>query len=201
MSKKTFFLIIILLILTLILLAIALFRSETPSPQPSTTVPRYTPSPTEKPVGNTTLRLSPNPVYPTIGTNSATTVTVEIDTGVDRVTGVQLEIAYNPRVLTNMEIKPGDFFSNPTVLPVGGINTKTGRITFAVVPSKIGESRTGKGTVAILTFIPSINAGIEQTRIEILEKSKVSVPPRDSIKSVLRAFEGTTVILSSPSER
>ncbi|GIW61968.1 MAG: hypothetical protein KatS3mg089_0820 [Patescibacteria group bacterium] len=200
MSKKTFALIVILLILTIILLAIALFRSETPSSQPPT-ISRPTPSPTEKPVGNTTLRLSPNPVYPTIGTNSATTVAVEIDTGIDRVTGVQLEIAYDPRVLTNMEIKPGDFFSNPTVLPVGGINTKTGRITFAVVPSKIGESRTGKGTVALLTFIPSINAGVEQTRIEILEKSKVSVPPRDSIKSVLKSFEGTTVILSSPSAR
>ncbi len=201
MSKKTLALIVILLILTIILLALALFQSEKPSSQPSPKVIQQSPSPTEKPVGNTTLRLSPNPVYPTTGTNSATTVTVEIDTGTDRVTGVQLEIAYDPRVLTNMEIKPGDFFSNPTVLPVGGVNNRTGRITFALAPSKIGESRTGMGTVAILTFIPSTNAGVEQTRIEILEKSKVSVLPRDTIKSVLRSFEGTTVILSSSSAR
>jgi hypothetical protein len=195
MAKKTLALIVTLLVLTVVLLAVALYsNSATKQPaQQSKQNQAQSNQPTPTPFAHTVLSLSPNPVTPAAGSSSATTVNVTIDTQGDDVNAVQLEIAYDPSVLTNMTIKPGDFFANPNVLPVGGVDAKTGRITFAVAPSSLRESKRGQGTVAVLSFYPR-HTGASQTQIKILDKSLVT--SFGISRSVLKSSTGTTVKLS-----
>lgn len=201
MSKKTLSLIIILLILTIVLVLVAISTKDSSltlkDNSTSTTAVTKKPTPTIAPA-HTILSMSPNPVSPTgIGSKSASTVKVQIDTGGDSVTAVQLEIAYDPTLLTGMTIKPGDFFTEATVLPVGGINAKTGRITYAITSGSIKANKSGKGTVAILNFYPVRNSAVASTPITILEKSLVTAVGLGT-QSVLKQSTGTVVLLATP---
>ena len=172
MSRKTFALILTLLVLTIILVVVAI--TNKPSPMQTTRQSQQriaTPTPTPPVPGHTTLSLSPSPVTPLIG--APTIVNVIIDTGGDEVRSVQLEIAYDPKVLTGMTIRPGTFFTNPTVLPVGGVNQSTGRITYAIVPGSFKELQKGIGQVAQLSFYPR-QASTSSTAITVLDKSLVT---------------------------
>lgn len=193
MSKKTLALILTLLGLTILLVVIAVMtrtKTTTPAEDQSAQV-TATPTPV---VGNTVLSMTPNPVVTAMSGSSSATADVLIKTNGDLVTAVQLEIAYDPKALTNMKIIPGNFFSTPNVLPVGGVNASTGRITFMLVPSNIREAKNGEGTVATLSFTPNRSAGISQTPITILDKSLVSA--RGITNSVLKSFSGTVVTIS-----
>jgi len=199
MSKKTLSLIVILLILTIVLVFVAITTKDQSltSKNGSPTTPSEKPTPTLAP-GHTLLSMSPNPVYPTTtGSTSATTVAVTIDTDSDNVTAVQLEIAYDPTLLTGMTIKPGDFFTDATALPIGGINTKTGRITYAITSGSIKANKNGKGTVAILSFYPVRNTATLSTPITILEKSLATAVGHGT-QSVLKMSTGTVVMLGTP---
>lgn len=192
MSKKTIGLIVILLILTIVLVVVALMTRPTGTSNQQETSTAA--SPTPFPPGHTSLSLSPNPVYPSgVGSTSATTVDVLIDTGGDEVRSVQLEIAYDPLLITNVALQPGSFFENPSILPVGGVNQNTGRITYAIVPSSFSESKTGTGVVATLSFVPRLSAANPSTEIVLLDKSLVSGQARG--QNVLVKTANTTVTL------
>lgn len=197
MSKKTLSLILTLLVLTIILVWVAISANKTQDPRLSDSNGGTNVTPTKKIEGNTILSMSPNPSLPTTSSTSARTVNVNIDTKGDTITAVQLEIAYNPALLTNMTIKPGDFFESPLVLPVGGVNTKTGRITFQVTSGALGSIKSGTGTVATLSFYPVQQTGVLSTPITILEKSLVTGRRGTQTveTSLLKSFSGTTVNL------
>lgn len=190
MSRKTLGLIIVLLILTIILVFVAL---STKQQQSQTSPNNSTPSTTPTPVaGHTILSMSPNPVTALRGAPS--TVNIMIDTKGDSIRAVQLEVAYDPKALTNVTIKPGDFFPDAQTLPVGGVNQTTGRITFAVTPANLRDSKSGTGTVDTLTFYPAAGA-TTSTPITLLDKSLVTSPGLGA-QTVLRSVSGTTVIIS-----
>ncbi|HVZ58461.1 MAG TPA: cohesin domain-containing protein [Patescibacteria group bacterium] len=190
MPRKTLALILILLALTILLVVVSL---TTKQGVPTQAPVHPTATPTPLPPGHTSLMFSPSPV--TLTKNQQTQVNVMIDTGGDEVRSVELEIAYDPKVLTGMTIKPGTFFPNPTVLPVGGVNTTTGRITYAITPSAFKDSAKGKGIVATLSFYPVLNASSPSTQISILSKSLVSGNVRG--QNVLVKSSGTQVTLTS----
>lgn len=189
MSKKTLALIITLIILTIVLLVVA-FTTQNKQATPQT---QETVTPTPTPIGHTTLMLE-NSVTQTLGSTSASTVNVVIDTHGDQVTAVQLEIAYDPKVLINMRVTPGTFFATPQVLPVGGVNTQTGRITYMIAPTNIRETQTGTGVVAVLTFNPVRTTGVTETEITLLDKSNVAARGAFGT-SVLIERQGTKVIV------
>jgi hypothetical protein len=191
MSKKTLGLIIILLLLTIVLVFVAISTKQ----QPSTTTPSTPGKPTATPTpvtGHTTLMLSPNPVTASRGV--PTTVNVMIDSHGDSVRAVQLEIAYDPRAISNVTIKPGTFFPTPDVLPIGGVNQTTGRITFAVTEANSRDFKSGQGTVAVLTFYPT--GTVASTPLTLLDKSLVTSPGMGA-QSVLKSVMGTTVTVST----
>jgi hypothetical protein len=193
MSKKTLGLIIVLLILTIVLVFVALStkqqQSQTTTTPGATAKPSNTPTPV---AGHTILSMSPNPV--TAGRGVPSTVNVMIDTQGDSVRAIQLEIAYDPKALTNVTIKPGDFFPGAQALPVGGVNQTTGRITFAVTPANLRDAKSGKGTVATLTFYPTA-AAATSTAITLLDKSLVTSPGLGA-QTVLKSVSGTSVVIS-----
>ena len=118
---------------------------------------------------------------------------VRIQTGTNKVTGVQLEIKYSPALLTNVEIMPGDFFQNPTVL-IERIDTQEGVISYALGSEYEGIS--GEGIVVTLSFTPRGSFRGEAS-LEFLSKTAVSA--EDADKSVLREMSGLEFILGGES--
>ena len=189
MSKKTLGLIVILLFLTIILVFVAVStnqKSKTTPPNPTTTSASPTPV-----AGHTILSMSPNPVMAQRGV--PVTTDIFIDTQGDSVRAIQLEIAYDPKVLSNVTIKPGDFFPNAQTLPIGGVNQSTGRITFAVTPANLRDAKSGKGIAATLTFYVASSTATT-TPLTILDKSLVTSPGLGA-QSVLKSVSGTTIMI------
>lgn len=206
MSKRTLFLIFALFVITLVLLMMAIYQPTAPKTIPTPIV--------KEPVAQTTLSFGA-PIIAT--TSSAFTLNyflpINISTGKNRVTAVQLELQYDPAVLTNVAVVPDSFFANPNVL-LNQIDTKTGRISYAFGIGLSDQAVVGKGTVANLTF--SVRAGIpEKTAIIFLPKTLVM--DEEVVQSVLKASTNalftvgitptitpsiapsTTIINSSPS--
>lgn len=167
MSKRTLFLIFALFLITFVLLMMALYQPQAPKTAPIVSTP------TKEPVAQSMLSFG-NPVIAT--TSSTTTLNyslpVNITTGKNKVTAVQLELQYDPLVLTNVAVTPSSFFTDPIVL-LNQIDTKTGRISYAFGVPPAGQAVAGKGVVANLTF--STRAKIsERTAIIFLPKTLVT---------------------------
>lgn len=165
MSKRTLFLIFALFIITVVLLAITLYK---PSSQPSPII--IAP---KEPVEQTVLSFGN--LSSVISTSSSAlkySLPIDIATGNNKVTAVQLEMQYDPEILTNVSITPGVFFANPNAL-LNQIDIKTGRITYAFGIGLTEQGVLGIGTVATLNF--SVIAGApQQTSILFLPKTLVT---------------------------
>jgi len=143
MPKKTLIFIAVLAIITVTLLVFSLTLK-------TSTITQQKPTAVNKPVVNhaqSNLSLS----TPTISTTSAYTSNVEITTGNNKVTGVDIRLSYDPRVLTNVEIKPGTFFTNPIIL-YKKIDAAKALVSYTIAASTNQKSATGKGVVAIVSF-------------------------------------------------
>lgn len=187
MPRKTIALIVTLFIITVVLLFVAM-RSNAPKtqlpPQPITTE-----QPTLSPFVATTLSLSPNPVYLTA---SKGTADVEINTNTNEVTAVQLEIKYDPKVLTNVKVVQGPFFTQAIQL-LNVSDTKGGHVTYAIGITPSQNPLQGTGIVAKITFNKIPSATAQETQITIEPNSLVTSSGIDT--SVLKSTNSTSVIL------
>lgn len=167
MSKRTLFLIFALFIITFVLLAITLYN---PNLKP-TTIP-ITPTPKEE-IAQTVLSFG-NPVIATSSSVATLkySVPINISTGKNKVTAVQLELQYDPEILTNVAVTPSLFFNNPQVL-LNQIDIKTGRITYALGINLQDQVVMGEGVVAILNFEAKAGS-IQETSILFLPKTLVT---------------------------
>lgn len=198
MSKKTYFLVLILVVIATYLAYSAAFR---PASQKTPTSP---PTQVTIPVYQATLAFSPSPliISPTL-IQSPGSLDVVIDTGSKKATAVQLELSYDPKVLTNIELSPGTFFDNPIEL-IKTIDADNGRISYAVAISPNGTEKQGKGTVATIKFVANTQVA-KATQISFLPKTLVtaqgvstSILKSSSAGSIL--FQTTpTSILNNPS--
>lgn len=186
MSRKTLALLVSLLTITVVLLGLALNTSNKKmlqqNPQ-NTTVE----SPTPVVPVESVLMMDPNPAFATTGVN---TVNVNITTGSNEVSAVQLEVKYDPKVLTNVSIVPGTFFDTPQVLPLGVVDAKNGRVSTAIVPASAQGTKVGSGTVAVIKY--SVLPGATGTTLlEFMPKTLVTAKGVEP--SVLKAKTGTTI--------
>lgn len=183
MTRKTFGLIIILVIVTGFLLAIA---TNNPKPAPVTNAP-VKKLPVVTPVEHSSLSLSPNPL--SLSSPSAT-IDVNIDSGINDATAVQIELSYDPKMITITDIKPGSFFENPLVL-LKNINPQQGKLTYAVGISPSGNPKKGIGEVAVISFITNMTPG-QKTELKTLPKTMVTAS--GVAISVLKQATGATII-------
>lgn len=182
-AKKTYLLILVLALIVVGLLAVAFL----PKPgAPSNTISNSTPSPLQ-----TSLTIDSNPVQSKTNP-SKFTEEVAIDSGQNSVTAVQLELTYDPKALTNVDIVPGDFFTNPNVL-LKKIDPSTGRITYAIGVPLGQKGVTGKKNVAEISF--SIVLGYETKPISINFEPKTSVSAEGYAQSVAKSLTGSLFIL------
>ena len=186
MSKKTIALIIILFLISGGLLYLA-FWSKNGIPtfgSPLIVDGPVTPEPT--PVAHTTLSLSPSTL---IIASSSGSLNLVIDTSINNATAVQVELAYDPKAITTIDIIPGDFFTNPVTL-LKSIDKELGKISYAIAISPTDLPKKGTGTVARLTFTTNLMSG-EKTNFTFLPKTLVT---GENIPiSVLRSTTGATV--------
>lgn len=187
MPKKTLGLIIGLALLTVVLLAVALrplFLNPSTQPTDQATV---TATPT--PPAYTMLTLSPNP----LSLNSTEgKIEVMVDTRENSLTAAQLEISYDPKFITNVEINPGTFFPDPLTL-LNTVDAQNGRVTYALGITPAQAPVKGQGVVANIIFdvVPGVTG---QTQIELLPKTVVT---QEGIQaSVLKEATGTTIIIN-----
>ena len=189
MSKKTLALIVSLVVLTAVLLFIALSTKEQ---RTATNTPGGGEQVEPTPPAESVLTMTPDTIDLSAGAAGQQTVNVEIETGENQVTAVQLEVGYDPAVIRNVTVTPGTFFDSPTVL-LNKTDANTGRISYALGIAPAQDPRSGNGTVATITFTAVPNADVSETEISLLPKSLVTA--RGVGPSVLKSATGTQVML------
>ena len=177
MSRRTLFLIFALFLITFVLLMIALFQPQSPKVIPVKPVAKES-------VAQTILSFG----VPVVATSSSKSVLsyslpVNIMSGKNKVTAVQLELQYDPLVLTDISITPGSFFPKPDVILPLQIDTKAGRISYALSVGLTSEGIINKGTVANLTFSVKAQA---PTKTIIIFLPKTLVTAQGVSESVLK---------------
>jgi hypothetical protein len=191
MPKKTLALILGLVIVTIVLFIIALRageQSQAPSSSQQLTVQKPTPV---VPV-HTVLQLGPNPLM--VGSAQQGAVSVNINTSDNDVTAVQLELGYDPNIISNVKVTPGPLFTNPVIL-IDKNNPTTGRYTYAFGITPNAQPVKGTGVVATITFTTNASAVGKKTQIGLLPTSLVTA--RGVAQSVLKSSTGTVLIVSS----
>src|SRR4030067_2808404 len=131
MPKRTLLLIVVLIIVTVGLVWLSVYTV------PQEKAPTVTKKPAVVPFAKTTITLSSSPSAVTNELNLYSLDT-QISTGDNKITAVQLEISYDPKALTNVDILPGDFLNDPIVL-LKNVDEKNGRISYAIA-IKMGQA-------------------------------------------------------------
>lgn len=186
MSKRTLTLIGILIIVAAALVAIAVSPKRVNLPSVITTP--FAPSPT--PFAQTVMTMSPAAI--SVASGATGTVSVNIDSGINAVTAVQLDMTYDPKALTNIKITAGPFFQNPFEL-LNIIDTKTGKISYALGLPPSAAAKKGNGTVATISFTPLLPAG-QTTQLTFTNKSLATA--EGVSKSVLKSSSGATITVT-----
>jgi len=139
---------------------------------------------------DTTLKLSPSAASQSVG--DTFTVSVEIDTGVNEVLGVEHHISFDATELTAEEIIPGTFFDSfEDTTPV--ISNTLGTIDYTItVPAGV-SGQSGKGTVAVITFVAE-QAG---TSTISFDSDTVVAATGESGKSALSSTLPANITISS----
>lgn len=193
MPKKTLALITGLVLVTIVLFVVALRAGQqqnAPStPQPSQTAQQ--PEPTTP--AFTVLELSPNPLTVAPGQQGRAEVTINTDQ--NDVTAVQLELGYDPNIITNVKVTPGALITNPAIL-IDKNDPTAGRYTYAFGITPNGTPIKGTGVVATVTFTTRANANGQETQLGLLPTTLVTA--RGVANSVLKSGTGTVVTVGTP---
>ncbi len=181
MSKKLLVIIFFLIAVPTVLYFVAqATKTKTPASQ-------ITQTPTT-PIPNAQTSLAFSPANYTLSSSSGS-VDLLIDTGTNNASAVQLEISYDPKVLKNVAITPGGFFPQPIEL-LKKIDEAAGRITYAFGAALSDKGKTGKGTIAIITFTATLPKG-QSTTLTILPQTLVTAEKEEN--SVLKEATNATI--------
>jgi len=187
MSKRTLILIAFLTLLTAFFIYIAVSQRPSRKTTPVTKV-----TPTQKPIpAYTLLTLSPQTL--SLSSNSGS-LQVLIDTGTgsktNMVTAVQLEMQYDPKMISGVTITSGDFIPNATQL-VNTVDPVTGTMTYALAISPAENGKAGKGTVATIRFQSIMQKG-QKTSLTLLPTTLVTA--QGVAESVLKNAMSATIM-------
>lgn len=147
----------------------------------------------------TQISFLPETLDTTTATQSSHTVNVHVNTNGQTISGVQLELSYDPAIITNVNIEASSnnlFGENPAVL-INSVDNELGRVSFAIaLPGVDDEEVEGNGSIAQLTF--STISGIAQsTQISVLPKT--TVRSIKSTNSLLQDASPLNIVFSTPS--
>lgn len=119
---------------------------------------------------------------------------VNIDAGSNQVNAVEVHLTYDPSKLSDVDIIPSSYFSDPQVL-LKKIDTQNGTITYSLTISRDKKPRTGPGSVAFITFTTNPNFTVGTTDINFSPKTLVTALGIG--QSVLYKSSGTTLVINN----
>lgn len=151
LPRNTVILIVLLLTITVILLTLALYNFNLLRQPPTGRAVKSTSPSYARAVLNI---LPPQSTVSSTGLKTYM-ATVRINTpatGVDRLSAAQIDLSYDPKILSNVDIKAGPLIDKPVVL-LKKIDTKKGIINFDLAPNPT-EKNLGYvvGDLAVVTF-------------------------------------------------
>lgn len=165
MKKLLFpiFIVILILITAVLIFAAVTTKQEVTTPITTQSVEPYA-SLTFAPE---TLTISPA----NYGTQS---VDIILDTKGKGVFGAQIELQYDPLIISDVEIsKPANsLFGETSSELINNVSSDTGLATYAVVLSPTDSEKVGKGPVATVKF--NVNAPGTSTNLTILPTSSIT---------------------------
>ena len=122
-------------------------------------------------------------------------IAVNLNVQGDVPTLVQVEIGYDPTIITPLTISPGTFFNQPTVL-LNTMDPGSGRISYAL---QCGNAKTcihqANADVATLTF--SINPYTIKKETEITFFPKTLLQTADGLQTKLQTQNAKIIIVSA----
>ena len=134
-------------------------------------------------VTNTTNATETKPfMYPTTNpllitsmlsfTKEDASVAVILTTGNQAISGVQLAIAFDPKILTQVHITPGNFLPNPVILE-NSVDTTKGIIHYtAALSPRNKQQKQGGGIVAVIYYkqpsTPTLLSFLPETKVTSL---------------------------------
>jgi hypothetical protein len=188
MPRKTLALITGLVLVTVVLFVIAL-RTNNARPVTQVATPTAVPA-TPTSVANATLTLISQPTLVAPGRQGV--VQVQLDAADSAVTAVQLEIAYDPKLIGTVKVTPADPLKSSVVL-INKNDAQTGRLTYAfgIQPN---QPTIASGVIADITFTARGAKGT-QTQLELLPTTLVTA--QGVANSVLKTSTGTTIIIDT----
>lgn len=187
MPKKTTILIIILAIITGILIFVAV-RTDQSQEKKVTSVASPTPV-IIKPYAM--LSFSTKFLDASKGIASQK-VDIILDTNGKSVAGAQVELTYDPKVLTNVSLTPlvpGQLFGTNPIVLINNVDPSQGRISYAITISPNDTEKIGKASIGLLSFTVNRFANTPATNITFLPKSAVTTQ-----KTKFSVLESTTPI-------
>lgn len=188
MPTRTIALIATLAVSVIVLLLLATSPWKTnQSNQPI--IAQVTPTPNP---AHTMLSLSPNPLMISSTTPSQASVDVIIDTGSNVAEAVQLQLLYDPSVVTNVKVTPATTFFETTVELLNSVDQQKGTIDLAlgIAPGTTGKQ--GIGTIATITFTALLPTG--KTTTFSFTPKRTMVTQTGTQGSVLKSWMGVTLI-------
>lgn len=148
--------------------------------------------PTPIPYLATSLSLLPNPLVITSGESASVDVTINPDT---QPTLVQLEIGYDPNVLFDISILPGNYFADPAVV-LEKYDTKNGRISYAVRCQPAADldhcANSNESSVVTVNFSSLHFGSQKETKLLFLPKTSLK---RNNENITLHDAKDATIIL------
>jgi len=180
MSKKFIFILIIFLIAIAVLVFVRFIYLNNPTPQFSFS--KTSPTPTQA-----SFTLLPNPLTITATRSASLNLALNSNLSPNEQELIQLELSYDPTILFDVSILPGNYFLNPQVL-LSNIDVNTGRISYALK----GVSTTTNSNIAIITF-SVLNYGLQkETEINFLPKTLIR---NDNGEIKLGSMSGAKIII------
>lgn len=165
-ALKTLLLIVILAVVAGALVLVAVYQKQ------QTQIVKQIPTPTPNPV-QTILSISSIPTP--LATPSSYLADILINTGSNKINSVQLELSYDPKVLTKVDIVPGSFFVDP-VVSIKNVDEVNGRISLvlnASGPKEQDNGVVGQNIVAQIKFSIPKALKLTNTSISFLPKTQV----------------------------
>lgn len=193
MPKKTLALITGLVLVTVVLFVIALRSSQQSTQNPVTTTPATDTKPTVS-MAHSVLSLSPDSVKVLPGASGS--VDVIIDSSDNEVTGVELDIAFDPKQITNVKVTPKELFQDAVTQTKDSFNinsNQTGRFRFAFAKATARASFKGSGTVASISFTAKSTNGT--SKLTLLPTTLITA--NGVADSVLKEATGATVVVGN----
>jgi hypothetical protein len=186
--KSTTFLIVIVLVSLLGFAAISVLGQKQNQRSAVTTGDKKT-STTPIPQVEPRATLVAIPSKTQVSQQEEFTIEIKLATNTYAVTGVQLELTYDPAILSISAITPGGFFPNPLEYAQNN-DTKKGHILYAVGSF---DGKTGEGIVA--TLVAKAHKGTNGPK-EVLTIAPTTLVTADGVEpSILKEGKGATIVV------